>query len=249
MSLSSRRPIDRATRARRTVTRLVGHDLGSGPQTISPARIDRDAKIRRLDDFRPSDRRQPKYASRETRPSGRSRPAEACRNLLSPRRRQRHRASSDAWRRVKLGDGFDPTQSVVLIASDETSDFAGHTSSDGLQTANRERQDAVRVNLASAAARASSSFVRQARASRSSPSATRWRCNALQPGKTIGCIQVSARSIQSGRPRPVKMSSLFRDIAHRSSVGRWAVAHLRLDRRCFAASMCIEFRSDTQTLD
>lgn len=52
MSLSSRRPIDRATRARRTVTRLVGHDLGSGPQTISPARIDRDAKIRRLDDFR-----------------------------------------------------------------------------------------------------------------------------------------------------------------------------------------------------
>ena len=31
---------------------LVGHDLGSVPQTISLARIDRDAKIRRVGDFR-----------------------------------------------------------------------------------------------------------------------------------------------------------------------------------------------------
>ena len=63
-----------------------------------------------------SDRRQPKYAFRETHRFERSQPAEVCRSRPSRLRRRRHRASSTAGRveRVELGNGFDPTQRIVL---------------------------------------------------------------------------------------------------------------------------------------
>lgn len=171
MSPSSRWPIDCAMRR---VERFpaFGHDLGSDPQTISLARIDGDAKIRRLDDFRrhlTDDSRNMRLGKR-VRLDDHGRPRLAvisCRRdddnvtalhrcLAASRTRRPLRSNS---KRRPHSFGRDERLRRPYVAGR----IAG---------ANRERQDAVRVNLASAAARASSSFVRQARASRSSPSAT-----------------------------------------------------------------------------
>jgi hypothetical protein len=147
---------------------LVGHDLGSGPQTISFARIDRDTKIRRLDDFR--------------------------RHLTDDNRKMRFRKrislDDHGWPRFAVvagrGDDHDVTALHRPIAGRACQTRKPLRSSSarrphcfrrderprrpcaGGQTVgvNRERRDAVRASPACAVSHAPSSFVRQARTSR-----------------------------------------------------------------------------------
>ena len=175
--LSSRWPIDRATRVRRRVIGLSAD--GSGPQTISLARIDRVAKIRRLGDF-----------LRHLADDNRNMRLGKCiglddhdRSRFAVVARRRHHNDVTALdrrlvRRPRRTRKPIRSNSMRLLAvSHESIDLGGEPTSG----ANRERPDAVRASPRGAVVHASSSFVRQARASRSSLANRSNRpCNALR---------------------------------------------------------------------